>query len=501
MATPSTRDGRKRRRSIFDKSRRSFGQSLFLSIGSTFLLFAICFSVFQYNREKNFKINILQSRLQMFNVQMIHELGDSICSRNAFDKYMRNNRIEGLRVTLIDAGGHVLMDSERRDVSHMTNHLNRKEIREARRNGEGYDIKRASESLHTTFFYAATYIQPRIAVGYNPPAYIRCALPYSSKLTQTLDANDMYILFAVSLVTVLGLVLYLNTRRIGRHVTCLRQFALQAESGQVPDTELERKLPDDELGDISHTIITLFWKLHHAEEERNRIKQQLTQNAAHELKTPTASIHGYLESILSNPDMPADKRQHFLERCYAQSQRMVELLQDISTLNKLSKPDAPRDIKHDPTDVRCIISNVLEDVGIQLDELGIQVVKHLPESIIVDGDASYIYSIFRNIMDNVLSYAVGADRVVITCHKYCSHFEFTIADNGPGIPPEHLGKVFERFYRIDKGRSRKIGGTGLGMAIVKNAVAAHGGTCSAEVTPGGGLTIRFTLRAAGNEQA
>lgn len=86
----------------------------------------------------------------------------------------------------------------------------------------------------------------------------------------------------------------------------------KAEQGQPLDVELEKQLPDDELGDISHTIIMLYWKLRHSEGEKVRIKRQLTHNAAHELKTPAASVHGYLESILDNPDMPPDKRQYFL---------------------------------------------------------------------------------------------------------------------------------------------------------------------------------------------
>ena len=94
------------------------------------------------------------------------------------------------------------------------------------------------------------------------------------------------------------------------------------------------------MGDISHTIIMLYWKLRHAEEDKARLKRQLTQNAAHELKTPTMSIHGYLESVLDNPDMPEDKRKHFLERCYAQSKRMNKLLLDMSALTRLDEMDA-----------------------------------------------------------------------------------------------------------------------------------------------------------------
>lgn len=137
------------------------------------------------------------------------------------------------------------------------------------------------------------------------------------------------------------------------------------------------------------------------------------------------------------------------------------------------------------------------DTALQLHDKGITPSLQVPQHIEVLGDASLIYSIFRNLIDNAISYATGASRLAIVCKEAESegrHFyEFLVSDNGPGVEPQHLDHLFERFYRIDKGRSRKLGGTGLGLAIVKNAVATHGGTATAQLTPGGGLTIRFTL--------
>ena len=167
-----------------------------------------------------------------------------------------------------------------------------------------------SQSTHETYFYSATRFGDMI---------VRAAVPYSAELTRSLQADYTFIYFSGVLTLLLGIVLYYITHRISRHIGYLREFAVKAEEGEELDHELERRLPDDELGDISHTIIMLYWKLRHSEEEKVRIKRQLTQNAAHELKTPAASIHGYLESIIDNPDMPNDKKQHFLERCYTQT--------------------------------------------------------------------------------------------------------------------------------------------------------------------------------------
>ena len=471
---------------------KSFQRNLLLSIGGVFLLFAVCFSVYQYQREKEFKIDILHSRLQMYNYEMVQTVGeDSLTNSRLFRDYVARHQMEGLRVSVIDLSGRVVLDSYDADVDSLGNHLQRKEIQQALHRGNGYDIKRMSQSTHETYFYSATRFDDVI---------VRAAVPYSAELTRSLQADNAYIYFAAVLTLLLGIVLYYTTRRISRHIGHLREFAVRAEEGEELDPEQEKRLPDDELGDISHTIIKLYWKLRHSEEDKLRIKRQLTQNAAHELKTPAATIHWYLESILDNPDMEEDKKKHFLERCYVQSERMTKLLLDMSALTKLDEMDSNKAVSRQAfrqVDVLQVIQSVLDDTSLQLQEKGIKPSLQVPKHVEVLGDQSLLYSIFRNLVDNAIAYATGASHLDIECREVeveGRHFyEFLVRDDGPGVEAQHLEHLFERFYRIDKGRSRKLGGTGLGLAIVKNAVAAHGGTTTALDTPGGGLTIKFTL--------
>jgi len=471
---------------------KSFQRNLLLSIGGVFLLFAVCFSVYQYQREKVYKIDILHSRLQMYNYEMVQTLGeDSLTNSQLFRDYVARHQVEGLRVSVIDQKGRVILDSYDTNVDSLENHLQRAEIQQALHVGNGYDIKRTSQSTHETYFYSATRFGKVI---------VRAAVPYSAELTRSLQADNTYIYFAGVLTLLLGIVLFYITHRISRHIGYLREFAVKAEEGEELDHELERRLPDDELGDISHTIIMLYWKLRHSEEDKLRIKRQLTQNAAHELKTPAASIHWYLESILDNPGMDEDKKKHFLERCYVQSERMSKLLLDMSALTKLDELDDNKTITRQAyrqVDVLQVVQNVLEDTSLQLQDKGITPSLQMPQHVEVLGDQSLIYSIFRNLVDNAIAYATGATLLEIACSEIETegrHFyEFMVRDDGPGVEAQHLEHLFERFYRIDKGRSRKLGGTGLGLAIVKNAVAVHGGSATALTTPGGGLTIRFTL--------
>lgn len=229
------------------------------------------------------------------------------------------------------------------------------------------------------------------------------------------------------------------------------------------------------------------------EEEQARLKRQLTQNIAHELKTPVSSIQGYLETIINNPDMATDKEKSFIERCYIQSNRLTYLLRDISVLTRMD--EAPEMVEKEAVNISRLVDNILNEVALNLEEKQIHVNNNLPADLVLKGNNSLLYSIFRNLTDNAISYAgIGIEITISTFREDEQFYYFSYVDNGIGIPEEHLNRIFERFYRVDKGRSRKLGGTGLGLAIVKNAVLFHGGTIFAKNTPNGGVEFVFTLQ-------
>lgn len=229
------------------------------------------------------------------------------------------------------------------------------------------------------------------------------------------------------------------------------------------------------------------------QERDNELKRHLTQNISHELKTPVSSIMGYMESILENPDLDPERQKFFVERSFMQAKRLTALLQDISTLNKID--EGKRLFQKEPCDLAQVINDVLFDVHLQIEQKKCVILRNFNASMPLHGNRSLLYSIFRNLTDNALTY--GGEHIVIdiSCYREDEQFYyFSFSDNGVGIAEEHLGKVFERFYRVDKGRSRKIGGTGLGLAIVKNAVLLHKGTISAKSVSTGGLSFIFSLR-------
>ena len=226
--------------------------------------------------------------------------------------------------------------------------------------------------------------------------------------------------------------------------------------------------------------------------KENQMRRELTQNIAHELKTPVASILGYTDTILDNPQMTSETQRQFIERTNAQAHRLTALLQDISTLNRMDY--AAHQLTMERTDVSAIVSDIVQETAIALEKRRMTLKNFLPQSIIIKGNPSLIYSIFRNLVDNAINYAGEGTTIEISAEQTDKCWTFRFNDNGVGIAEEHLPRIFERFYRIDKSRSRSIGGTGLGLAIVKNAVLHHGGTITARLAEKGGLEFVFSLK-------
>ena len=231
-------------------------------------------------------------------------------------------------------------------------------------------------------------------------------------------------------------------------------------------------------------------------EKEGRMRRELTQNIAHELKTPVASILGYTETILNTPGIDEGTRHQFIVRTHLQAQRLTALLQDISILNRMDY--AANVLTMERVDVSQLFADIVQETALAFENRKMTLSNSLSQGIIVRGNPSLLYSVFRNLVDNALNYAGQGTVVKVYAVEETDYWHFVFTDNGVGIPPEHLPRIFERFYRIDKGRSRSLGGTVLGLAIVKNAVMLHGGTIIAKPTEGGGLTFEFSIKKLGD---
>lgn len=462
------------------------GARLYIEVLAVFTIFAVSFIIFQHAREREYKVGMINLKLQDYNIGLAEALpyiGEP--TEETFANYVKSHKVQGIRVTIIRKDGSILYDSMYKDYMQMGNHLKRKEVKEALKHGSGYDINRVSSTLNHTYFYSATYFPEHKLI-------IRSALPYDNSLSKTLKADQHYMWFALAAMLILIYILYRFMSRLSDNINKLRIFASRADHNESLDTEDLVDFPGDELGEIAERIIKIYKRLQKTKEEQNILKRQLTQNIAHELKTPVASIQGYLETILENPHINEETKEQFLQRCYAQSQRLASLLQDISTLNRIE--DASGLMDFEKVNISTMVGNIMKETALQMSERNMVFDNQLPEGIEVNGNQSLLYSVFRNLTDNAIAYAGEGTTVTLSVKDDTDCWHFTFKDNGVGVPHEHLPRLFERFYRVDKGRSRKMGGTGLGLAIVKNAVICHGGSISVRNNASGGLCFEFDIK-------
>lgn len=227
--------------------------------------------------------------------------------------------------------------------------------------------------------------------------------------------------------------------------------------------------------------------------EKNRIlKQEMTNSIAHELRTPVASIRGYLET-LSGIDLPIEKQKLFIDNAYKQSIRLSLLIDDINLISKIE--EAPTSFSKEKVHLAQVISNVRIDLADKLNERHIQLHVTVPDDLVICGNYTLLYSVFRNLMDNSIAYAGNDISIYIDCYMqndtsvYLSYY-----DTGTGVAEQHLNRLFERFYRVDEGRTRDKGGSGLGLSIVKNSVLLHNGNIQVRNHTGGGLEFLFNLQ-------
>ncbi|MDR0973825.1 MAG: two-component sensor histidine kinase, partial [Prevotellaceae bacterium] len=226
--------------------------------------------------------------------------------------------------------------------------------------------------------------------------------------------------------------------------------------------------------------------------EQEELKRELTQNINHELKTPVSSIHAYLETLIENPRISDEQRKLFLHRCFEQSTRLTLLLRDVSTLTRID--EAPNMFEKELIDLCKLVDTIISEEQILLNEKHITTYNQLQLNTIIRGNQMLLYSLFRNLIDNSIAYAGTDINIYIQCIREDENFYyFDYSDTGIGVDTIHLQRIFNRFYRVNKGRSRKQGGTGLGLAIVRNAVLIHGGNIYAKNRQEGGLEFVFTL--------
>jgi len=286
----------------------------------------------------------------------------------------------------------------------------------------------------------------------------------------------------------------------------LRQFALQAidcretlEDDLVLRAARDRTLrvrgtplndPSGEGGAV--IVLNDITDIRHLE----NVRRDFVANVSHELKTPVASIKGFVETLLEGRvDDPADRRR-FLEIIGRQSDRLGTIIDDLLALSRIEQAEGMGDLPLEQVPVADVLAAVVAECGPRADERSITIEVDSPPELGAEVNAPLLEQALINLVDNALKYSEPGGRVVVAVAPTVDGMlEWLVRDQGSGIGAEHLPRLFERFYRVDKGRSRRLGGTGLGLSIVKHIVQAHGGTVAVESAPGVGSTFRVLLPA------
>jgi len=468
----------------------TFKFRLFLYFFIVFSLFTTGIIIFEQKREKTYKTEMLESDQNIY-VGLLHN-------------YMTQNHIpldcieqvenvlpllpENLRVTIIKEDGIVIFDNKIDTLKGVANHLDRPEIQVARLKSYGANI-RHSASIHKDFMYFAKHYD-----GY----FIRVAIPYDITIKKFFETDNIFLYFILLLFLATMIAMIYLSGRFGKSISKLKDFASAAQAGN-PDLE-NITFPEDELGEIGEKIVDVYKQVQNNKKkislEREKmlhLKQEMTNNIAHELKTPVTSIRGYLETLIKQSEIDPEKRQFFLERAYSQIVRLSELIQDISFITRMEEASDLFDIEN--VQLQPLLKELKKDLSDKFDEHKIDFEIKVDDNVAIEGNRILLYSIFRNLTENTITY--GGDNLEIQITNYMeddNYYYFSYYDTGKGVEEKHLSRIFERFYRVNEGRTRDTGGSGLGLSIVKNAILFHKGNIVAKNRSEGGLEFLFTLK-------
>lgn len=442
------------------------------------LWFTIAAMVFiQYDREKKYRSNAVRQQLEFVNKRVVfayeHD-ADLVPFMRFINDYFVWSVYKDIRVSVYNASNDELIYSMGEPIKH----------------------KKTEADKRPNFYYSEQQSSDGEVIVYT-------AMPYTVSLAEALAPDSTMWLTIIILAVAVTIIAFISTRYVSKSVKLLRDFAKRAATEKELTADYE--FPKDELGDISRQIITLFnsktkaiedsEKEHKvalaAIEEKSRLKRELTNNISHEIKTPVGIIKGYVDTIADDPQMPDGTRNHFINKTQEQITRLCDLLNDISTITRLSETtQAIPTEKLNFHDLVYTIANDVKESGVLKD---MEFSFDIPLNCLINGNISLLSSTILNLIKNAVAYSRGTQISLTTINDSFDFYTFRFFDNGTGVEEEHIPYLFDRFYRIDAGRSRKAGGTGLGLPIVKNTILTHGGKITVRNRTEGGLEFTFTL--------
>lgn len=470
---------------------------LFFPLVALVWIIVIVLGVWMYRTERALRVENIRTQVEFLSARIL-DTYDKNVDPSAFlgfldEFYSENNLFDNIRVSVYQGDSLLCSIGESISLPDTVNYKGNEALIKQ------YDFTDTEKNRDLDNFYYRSFTSHR-----NPDMRVYTMLPFSDELIAASRVSTSIYLILITVALLATFIAYIMAHRMGHTIRVLRDFALRA--GSDPSFVPASDFSHDELGDIARQIIMFYNERNrsllklkrehkvamHALEEKTRIKRDLTNNINHELKTPIGVIKGYLDTINAHPEMDEESRRHFLRKVADHVDRLTQLLDDLSSITRLE--DGSKMIATEPVDFHEVVYQAVgtfEESGILK---GMEFNYEIPTFCRIVGNVPLLTAMISNLTKNAVAYSKGTECTLIYTGSDDTHYHFAFYDNGVGVKPESLPHLFERFFREDSGRSRKTGGTGLGLCIVQNTIEALGGTISADNRPEGGLIFRFSLR-------
>jgi signal transduction histidine kinase len=480
------------------KKRINYQWQMFIPLVTTLWVVLIGMAIWQFHTEKSYREDQLREQISMISGRIVsaYEQDKNPLPFIQFVSryYTQNQLYKDLRISVYLDG---VLYFNTGDVIAMAEEDRRRTIGIYTESDNPSETTQIAEIEDTDDFYTA------IKRSGDERLLVYTLLPIDSEIIKASLPNYSVFFIFLAIAIVMTVAAYLSTRHFGKNIQNLKTFAYRAATDPnfLPSFEFQH----DELGEITSQIVHIYnerskaaAKLKrehdvalHAVDEKARLKRQLTNNINHELKTPIGVIKGYVDTILENPTMDNDTRTHFIMKIQEHADRLTNLINDISAITRLE--EGTNLINTEEIDYHDVAYSVATDIDDSGEIAPMDFTYDIPFDCRIVGNFSLLTAMLHNLAKNAGAYSKGTECGLYMSSKDNKFYHFVFYDNGVGVGEEHLPHLFERFYRIDSGRTRRSGGTGLGLAIVQSTVEAHGGTIRAFNRPEGGLAFEFTL--------
>lgn len=485
------------------KHQLSYQWRLFLPLATILCIVFGLIIYYQYKREADYRAQIFGSELEMINNRILNAYDEDVNLRtflNFIQKFFKGSVFEGVRVSVYfdgqlqySLGTPIPIDND--GLTLRGYGLDNSPTEGSERKIIAGRTVGSDEDGNCYLFSKTKSSDGRVTV--------RTAMPYSDNVHDAIDVDTTVWLVIIGCLLTTLLVTYYFTSILSRNVVLLKDFAYRATTGG--RFSGEDKFPRNELGEISREIIKLYRERLKAMElikkerkiainvieEKVKITRQLTNNINHEIKTPVGIIRGYLESIIAAPEMDTATRNRFLDRMLMNVERLTDLLNDVSTMTRLE--NGADMIAVEKIDMHDLVYQIESDLPANNLSGNLEFSFDIPFECNVSGNYNLIQGMICGLIRNAALHSGGTEIGLRMISENKRFYVFSFYDNGNGVSSEHIPHLFERFYRVDTGRSRKMGGTGLGLPIVKSTIISLGGTISVHNRSTGGLEFIFTL--------